>query len=167
MMPVSALWALVGGFALLAFGLALKVAEISHRLKRSDDEALRFESKIDALKKTHDKEISNIKELHKRKVEELTDNITKLTHKDDSLPELSDEDIEILRFVSINKLIGGPYMSIDRADMCRKAKLSNQQLQYRLDRLGAAGYLQPNLEGGICGISPEGRELLFEKGLLL
>lgn len=80
--------------------------------------------------------------------------------------DLTDEDIEILRLVSINKLTGGVYLSIDRDDIYRKTKLSSQKLQYFLDRLGASGCLKYNFQGGICGISPKGRELLFKKGLL-
>lgn len=170
MMPVSALWALVGGLALLAFGLVLKVAEISHGLKRSNDEALSLKSKIDALKNAHDKEISDIKELHSRKVEELNKKIARLNHentpKDNPSDDLSDEETEILRLVSIAKLSGSVYSYIDRDDLCRKSKLSPQRLQYFLDRLGIVDCLKYNLEGGICGLSTKGREILYKKGLL-
>lgn len=165
-MPDSALWALVGSIALLAFGLVLKYAGLSHRFQRSENEAHSLRTEIDSLKKTHDKEISDIKEFHGRKAEEFTKEIDRLTHNDDSLPNLSDKDIEILSFVADSKMIGGVYLSIDRPSLCQKTKLSNQQLQYHLDRLSSADCLNYNLEGGICGITPKGRELLHEKDLL-
>lgn len=98
-MPVSALWALVISLIGLALGLTYKWVENAHALKLADKEADRLRTaltaleetrknetlgagaQMDALKKAHNKEISDIKELHQRTVEELKTNISELSNK--------------------------------------------------------------------------------------
>lgn len=173
-MPIYALWALVVSLAVLALGMAYKIAEISHGRDRSNDEALSLKSEIDTLKKTHDKEISNIKELHKRKVEELTKEIDRLTqeniskpNKDNSLDILSDKDIEILRLIAEKEYAFSKRgSSIDEFRLCAETGLSDQIFRLHLDHLRSAGciYIDPRNE--LRGITPKGRELLHQKGLL-
>lgn len=79
-MPESAMWVLIVSLAMLALGLACKIAEIRHRLKISDNEPLRLRSELDTLKDTHKKEISDIKELHDRVVMELREELNKSIH---------------------------------------------------------------------------------------
>lgn len=176
-MPVSALWALVGGFALLAFGLALRVAEISHGLKRSNDEALSLKSKIDSLKDTHNKEISGIKEFHSRKVEELTKEIERLTHenaskpnKEDSPDSLSDEAIDMLRVIAAEKNPLEKDSSVEHilneSFLSESFQFSPQKTKYHLDQLKNSGLISYDPYGDLRGITEKGRALLFQRGLL-
>jgi hypothetical protein len=80
-MPIAALWSLVVGLALLALGLAYKIGELTHRVDRINKEAETLRSELDALQKSKDKEISDIKELHQRETEELRNKLETAIHK--------------------------------------------------------------------------------------
>lgn len=79
-MPEYAMWTLIVSLIILAFGLALTVAELRHRLKVSEDEPRRLRSEIEMLKEKHDKEISDIKELNKREMEKVVKESNNSTH---------------------------------------------------------------------------------------
>jgi len=88
-MPILALWGLIASLILLAITTTCKWVENAHALELSKKEAdrlrteltmlketlknetLRFSTEIDALNNSHNKEITNIKELHQREAEEL------------------------------------------------------------------------------------------------
>jgi len=70
-MPISSLWSLIVSLALLALGLTYKIAELTHRMDSISKESEALRSELDALQKSKDKEISGIKELHQREVDEL------------------------------------------------------------------------------------------------
>ena len=97
-MPIYSLWTLIVSLILLALGLAYKCAEYSYGLKLSEKETDRFRTtlntleetrknetfgfrtEIDTLKNTHNKEISNIKELYQREIEEIRNKLSGFTH---------------------------------------------------------------------------------------
>lgn len=176
-MPVPALWALVGSIALLAFGLVLKNAGLSHGLKRSENEALSLKSEIDSLKQAHDKEISSIKELHSRKVEELTKEIEGLTHenaskpnKEDSPDSLSDEAIDMLRVIAAEKNPLEKDSSVEHilneSFLSESFQFSPQKTKYHLDQLKNSSLISYDPYGDLRGITEKGRALLFQRGLL-
>ena len=80
-MPEYAMWTLIVSLAILAFGLALTVAELRHRLKVSEDEPNRLRSEIETLKKRHNKEISDIEELNEREIEKIKKEADNPPHK--------------------------------------------------------------------------------------
>lgn len=97
-MPVSALWALVISLIGLSLGLTYKWVENAHALKLADketdrirtaftaleetrkNETLSFKTEIEALKETHNKEISDIKETHQRESEEIKNKMAELSN---------------------------------------------------------------------------------------
>jgi hypothetical protein len=89
-MPESAMWTLIVSLVILSIGLALKIVQIEHRLNLSENEPSRLRSEIAMLKEEHNKEISNIKELNKREMEELSEKL-KNVHSDNSSPKLKIE----------------------------------------------------------------------------
>lgn len=82
--------------------------------------------------------------------------------------ELTPKDIDILHIIAGIKppRNGRGRYSIPVASISGPAKLSEQQIRYHLDRLHVAKCLQFDYWGHLVGISPKGRALLFEKGLL-
>jgi archaellum component FlaC len=80
-MPESAMWTLIVSLVILSFGLVLKVAELRHRLKVSENEPNRLRSEIETLKKRYNKEISEIEELNKREMEKIKEESSNSTHK--------------------------------------------------------------------------------------
>lgn len=113
-MPANAIWSLIIGLALLALGLTYKWVENSHGLKLSEkeadrlrttldaleetrkNEALGFRTEIDTLKETHDKEISDIKELHQRIMEEQHLKLTNLETEISGFQKEKDKEIAAL-----------------------------------------------------------------------
>ena len=79
-MPEYAMWALIVSLVILAFGLALTVAELRHRLKVSENELNRLRSEIEMLKKRHNKELSDIEELNEREIEKIKKESNNSTH---------------------------------------------------------------------------------------
>jgi uncharacterized protein YoxC len=57
-MPLTALWSLIVSLILLALGLSLKLAYVSHLLKLADKELDGFIKQIAVLKEKHEKTIS-------------------------------------------------------------------------------------------------------------
>jgi 5-methylcytosine-specific restriction endonuclease McrBC GTP-binding regulatory subunit McrB len=119
-MPIAALWSLVISLSLLALGMAYKLAELGHSLKKVNEDAdglrkklssfeesaknesLCFRAEIDSLKETHNKEISDIKELHQRETEKLRKEIDKLSHIEiapDTAVVLPNEQVGILKTI--------------------------------------------------------------------
>jgi len=74
-MPEYAMWTLIVSLVIFAFGLALTVAELRHRLKVSENEPNRLRSEIEMLKKRHNKEISDIEELNEKEIEKIKKNL--------------------------------------------------------------------------------------------
>lgn len=113
-MPATAIWSLITGLVLLALGLTYKWVENSHGLKLSEkesdrlrtaldtleetrkNEALSFRAEIDTLKEAHNKEISDIKELHQRITEEDRLKQTNLETKISGFQKEKDREISAL-----------------------------------------------------------------------
>ena len=70
-MPIEYLWVLVISLAMMAFGCALKAAELFHRLKMSDKELSRLFADIDILNKDYKKQISSISERHEKEIDSI------------------------------------------------------------------------------------------------
>lgn len=87
-MPILAMWGLIASLILLAITTTCKWVENAHGLKFSEkesgrfraaldtleetrkNESLHFKAEIDVLKESHNKEITDIQELHQRITEE-------------------------------------------------------------------------------------------------
>lgn len=116
-MPIAALWSLVICLVGLALGTTYKWVENAHALKLADkesdrlrtvlaaleetrkNESLCLSTEIDTLTETHNKEISDIEELHHREANELRKEIEGLIHISTPVEEnkvLPKEQIEIL-----------------------------------------------------------------------
>lgn len=57
-MPITAMWSLIVSLILLALGLSLKLAHVSHLLKLADKELDSFIKQIAVLKEKHEKAVS-------------------------------------------------------------------------------------------------------------
>ena len=169
-MPESAMWALIVSLVILAISLALKIVQLEHRLKLSENEPSRLMSEMAMLKEEHNKEISDIKELNQRKIEELTEQINNI-HIDScqTIEGLDDTDVELLRIIAtlekpfdIGHIIDNRYLSIKIASL----KLSPQDLKYRLQKLHKTNYIDYDLYGGLQGLTYSGRSFLKSKNRL-
>jgi hypothetical protein len=74
-MPIEAMWGLIGSISLLAFTLGIKIAQLTIRLKSSQDEENDLRSEIKFLYEQHNKEISEIQEFNIRTMDEFSENI--------------------------------------------------------------------------------------------
>lgn len=77
-MPELALWSLVIALAVLAFGLTLKIADKRRTIKNLQKEIDAARSEINTLQDKFNKDITDIKELNNRKINELTETISNL-----------------------------------------------------------------------------------------
>jgi hypothetical protein len=118
-MPISALWSLVICLTGLALGLAYKVAELTHRADRINKEAETLRSELDTLQKSKDKEISDIKELHKGEIEEISNRLKMTSHK--NTPNFGFVDNGELKWKV--HLVNGSVYSIEDAPYCAKHDL--------------------------------------------
>jgi hypothetical protein len=96
-MPEYAMWSLIVALIILALGLALKVAQLTHRLGEVKDKSASAETVFKTSQDTKNKEIADIKKLNDTIVSELNKKITELSH---SQPPKS-----ITKDFPINKLI--------------------------------------------------------------
>jgi DNA-binding transcriptional ArsR family regulator len=77
-MPEYAMWSLIVALIILALGLALKVAQLTHRLDDIKKKSASAESEFHSFQKQKDEEISDIKKLYDTRINELTKTISDL-----------------------------------------------------------------------------------------
>lgn len=186
-MPIATLWGLVVSLALLALGMAYKLAEFGHSLKKANEDAdslrkklttleetsknesLSLRAEIDALKEAHNKEISNIQELYQRETEELRN---KLIQNSDPLDSLSEQAIALLCAIATleneyKKTAGyQDYYTLSEVTFSRELEISPQKLRFFLEQLLSANCISRYPSGKFGGLKPKGRSLLHQKGLL-
>lgn len=186
-MPIATLWGLVVSLALLALGMAYKLAEIGHSLKKANEDADSFRKKlvtleesskneslslraeIDALKEAHNQEISSIQELHQREMEELRN---KLVQNNIPLDSLSEQAIALLQAIATleneyKKTAGyQDYYTLSEVTFARNLEISPQKLRFLLEQLLSADFISRYPSGNFGGLKPKGRKFLHDKGLL-
>jgi len=186
-MPIATLWGLVVSLALLALGMAYKLAEIGHSLKKANEDAdslrkklatledssknesLSLRAEIDALKEAHNKEITGVQEFHQRETEELRN---KLVQNSTSQDTLSEQAIALLQAIATleneyKKTTGyQDYYTLSEVTFSRNLELSPQKLRFLLEQLLSANLIHKYPSGKFGGLKPNGRKLLHEKDLL-
>lgn len=70
-MPLTALWSLIVALVMLAIGLSLKLANISHSLKLSDKELDSLIKQIALLKEKHEETVSRFSEFHEAETKKI------------------------------------------------------------------------------------------------
>ena len=130
-----------------------------------------------AIKK--DKKDKQIEELHTIATKEFKTNLIKTEKPSikDAAVELPEETINVLKTISeLEEWVAQENQvripNIDKSDLLNtdclsiKLKISTQRVKHHLDQLCAARVIHIYPNGELCGITPKGRALLHEKGLL-
>lgn len=129
-MPESALWSLIVALIMLSFGLALKVAQLTHRLDAISKKSTSAESEIKSLQYKKDEEISDIKKLYDARIKELSDTIS---HIPSPLKQVAIQQALDEPQVNILKLLFSKNISTDQ--IAQKLNMQIQTAAYHLEEL--------------------------------
>jgi predicted RNase H-like nuclease (RuvC/YqgF family) len=171
MMPESALWSLIVALIMLALGLALKVAQLTHRINDLSKKFESSDSEFQSFQKQKDAEITNIKKLHDTRIDELSETISQLTAQlNNTKKEISPQNDLDETKVKILLFLAKQSMRIASSAIAAWIKLTHQATLYHLEELKSFDMInkqQPSiLSHANWALSQEGRRYLVEHNLL-